>query len=43
MVAVGLKGPGGNGGRTGYGRCGVYGTVHGGRFHHRLENRLLAG
>ena len=24
-----------NGGSAGYGRCGLYGTVHGGRFHHR--------
>ena len=28
---------------TGDGRCCMYGTVHGGRLHHRLENRLLAG
>ena len=24
-----------NGGSAGYGRCGLYGTFHGGRFHHR--------
>lgn len=33
----------GHGGRTCDGWCSMYGTVYGGRFHHRLENRLLAG
>ena len=28
---------------TGYGWCGLYGTLYGRRIHHRLENRLLAG
>ena len=43
MVAVGLKGPRGMVAGFGDGRRGVYGAVYGGRFHHRPENRLLAG
>ena len=40
LVAVGLKG---HGIRPDYRRRGLYGAFHGGRFHYRLKDRLLAG
>lgn len=43
MVAFGLKGRFGNGGGSGNGRRGVYSPFHGGRFHYRSEDRILAG